>query len=116
MPSLRMAVAYAVVVVSMAAWGTAQEPDNRETAQPATAEKIAAVVNGKGIPEAELAAVVERQLQGRQIPPEALQKIRRENHPEPEGDGPAPVHRLPWPPRVARQPPAFRSSPPAGTR
>jgi len=77
MPSLRVFFACAVVVVSMAARTTAQEPDNRATAQPATPEKIAAVVNGESISEVELAAVIERQLRGRQVPPEALQEIRQ---------------------------------------
>ena len=74
---LRVAIALAVVAVSMAALGAEQQADKQEAAQPAAPEKIAAVVNGEKISEAELAAVVERQLRGRQLPPEALQQIRR---------------------------------------
>jgi len=83
MSSWKTVFAGAVVVVSMAAVVTAQESDNRAAAPaappatPATPEKIAAVVNGEPISEAELAAVVERQLRGRQVPPETLQEVRQ---------------------------------------
>jgi len=77
MPPLRMLIASAFVVVLVATRSTAQEPDNRETPQPVTPAKIVADVNGESITEAELAAVVDRQLRGRQIPPEAVKEIRQ---------------------------------------
>ncbi len=62
---------------------TAQQPEGEQAAaeNPAAAavadEKVAAVVQGEKITEAQLSAGVQRQLQGRTAPPEAAREIRR---------------------------------------
>ena len=80
MPSLRTLTVAGLVAGLVGGWLLAQQLGQVGQAPPAAAPpapKIAAVVDGENITEAEVTAALQSQLRGQQVPPETLEELRR---------------------------------------